>query len=344
MKAHIQPTLDALQENWFLGSELGPKYARVLKRYVDERTDQLGLDAALALGSYPVHTEANKQQRKALRAVLLAEFVMREQPLDIKDKLVGRYKDLSTDQLKQQFCHTFPPFLDDGNRAAWAPNNFTQPSTLVPLYNPADWTNKAVPPYRFITHSIRANSALLKGDPMRQLMEFTAISCAVLSSDKPVAFSNCGLILYVPENNIITTSPTDQWFDNYAGTAKSSKAEGQSMAQHIGEKTIRIGGLLTPDNVLAKQNTPQAMDHYAGAVQSKYNEVIVTGQPNQPMPYGRTDYLHLLGFFLQTNMDGTFPEKYIKSQGDSNIVRLCVTEAAQRLNVRVLYLPTDQIQ
>jgi hypothetical protein len=342
MKPHLDETIKALAEGWFLGGDLGTKYGMVLKRYVDERTDQPALDAALALGAYAVHSDGNKQQRKALRAVLLAQFVMREQPLSIKDQLVARYKGLSTDDLKAEFRHTFPPFLDEGNRASWAPANFTRPFTLGRLLNPEDWRTTAVPPYRFITHALRAGSRLL-ADPNMKLQEWLAISCGVQSSDKPTSYSNHGLILYVPENNVITTSPTDQWFDNFAGTSKSTKAPDQSLAQHIGEKTVAIGGLLTPDNVIAEQNTLAAMNHMAGTSVTAHNEVIVCGVPHYPMPYGRTGLLSVLGLYLQIKTDGTFPSKYLKSKGDVDIIRLAVEDAGRRLGVPVLYLPDPEL-
>lgn len=339
---HFPTTITALDQAWFIGPAMGPKYARILTEKFNSRGDQQAIDDALALGNYLVHSEANKRTRHMIRAVLLAEFLMRGQSVTLKDQLRNQLKSLPDSQLKNKFTHLFPAFIDNGKRPLWAPGNFTAINTLQALNQPANWTGRAIPAYKLFVHSLKHPSALLP-DPIPTLSGWTAISMSVLSSTNPICYSNHGLILGVPENNVLTTSPTDQWFDNYAGTNQSVKATpGHSMPQHVAEKTVMLGGLLSPDEVVQKQGTPQAMQHYAGAVQTQHNEVVVCGVPGQPMPHGATGQLTLLGVFIQTKMDGTLPQRYVQSQGLSTNIEQAVQACANARNVPMLYLPTTR--
>ncbi|WP_143747050.1 hypothetical protein [Chitinimonas sp. BJB300] len=166
---------------------------------------------------------------------------------------------------------------------------------------------------------------------------------SVLGSTKPIAYSNHGLILGVPQNNVLSTSPTDQWFDNYAGTSQSTKAPGQSMAKHIAEKNLMLGGLLTPDQVVMHQGTMGAMQHCAGTALTQHNEIVVCGIAGQPLPHGMTGNLRLLGVFIQTRMDGTLPDRYLKSQGPSHSIEMAASACARNYRVPLLYLPTTQL-
>jgi hypothetical protein len=336
---HVAPTIAALRDAWFMGPVFGGKYGEVLSAKFQARGDQQAVDDALALGFYKWHSEGNKQKRHMMRGVLLAEFLMRNQPLTIRDQLVSQIEVLSAEQLKAKFKNLFPAFNDNGKRVLWAPANFTAMNTLNALNAAADWRVNAIPAYKLFVHTIRHGAAVLN-DPIGTLSNWTAISMSVLSSQKPICYSNHGLILSVPQNNVLTTSPTDQWFDNYAGTDRSVKAQGQPMALHIAEKTLVIGGLLSPDEVLAKQNTPQAMENMAGAAVTKHNEVVVCGLAGQKLPYGLTGALTLLGVFVQTKMDGTLPVDLVKSQGRSADVVQALTACAQQYHVPLLYLPT----
>ena len=338
---HFQPTIAALDQPWFMGPSMGPKYGRILTEKFNARPDQQAIDDALALGNYLVHSEANKQTRHMTRAVLLAEFLMKNQPVQLKDQLRDQLKSLPAAQLKQKFTHLFPAFLDGGKRQSWAPANFTAVATLAALNKPKNWNGQAIPAYKLFVHTLKHPSDVLD-NPIRTLSGWTAISMSVLSSTNTVCYSNHGLILSVPENNVLTTSPTDQWFDNYAGTARSTKAPGQSMPQHIGEKTVMLGGMLTPDEVVQKQGTPAAMQHFAGAAQTQHNEVVVCGVPGQFLPHGVTGQLTLLGVFIQIRMDGTLPDRYMQSQGKARDIEMAVRACATNYHVPMLYLPTTR--
>lgn len=343
MPAHIDTTLAALPEPWFIGAELGEKYARVVREALRSH-DANAVDGALALGGYLVHTESNKRERHALRAVLLAQFVLKGQPLAIKEQLRAQYKNHSVDQLKQAFKNLVPAFNDGDKRAEWNPDRFTNAAMLRGLLNPSDWSARPVPPYKLMIHSVRHGSNLL-AHPYT-ITGWTAISCSVLGSTNPRAYTNHGLILRVPANNILTASHTDQWFDNYAGTDRSTKAQDQSMAQHVADKNLRLGSLLSPDDVVRLQGTngAESIDRMAGTTLTEHNEVIVCGRSGQHLPHGRTGPLLVVGYFLQTRMDGTLPDVLMKSQGPSDLIRVAIADAARQNFLPLYYLPNPHLR
>ena len=343
MFEHYQQTIAVIPEPWLMGPGMGAKYAQRLNQTFAVRTDKQKVEDALALGWYALHTEQNKQHRHAVRAVLLATFLMKGQPTSLAQSFKRHYMTMPIERLKQEFVHLFPAFFEDGKRSSWAPHNFTDPRMLKDLMTYHDWRKGGVPNYKFLVHNVTHPSKALP-NPEKVLSGWLAISASVLSSRKPIAYSNHGLILEVPENNILTTSPTDQWFDNYAGTDKSQKAPGQSMAKHIIEKNLLIGGLLTPDEVVERQNTPTVINHHCGAVPTKHNEVVICGKENEVLPYGKTGRLRLLAVFVQINMDGSFPDFYSKSNGRRAEIRQAVRKCADTFKVPMLYLPTNHMQ
>lgn len=290
-----------------------------------------------------------------MRATLLATFLMKGQPTELSESFRKQFMGLPVERLTQEFTHQFPALFDDGNRSKWAPHNFTDPRMLKELSDIREFTNKKpmVPNYKFIVHNLKRGASALT-NPESVLSGRWAISASVLSNKKPVAFTNHGLILEVPENNILTTSPTDQWFDNYAVGAKEllekgrpeksvKAADSHTMAQHIMEKSLFIGGLLTPDEVIDRQNTPANSNHNCGAVPTKHNEVIVCGRPDEILPHGKTGKVRLLGVFVQIYQDGSFPDFYFKSSAKRAEIRQAVRKCADTFKVPMLYLPTTQM-
>lgn len=352
MFEHYERTIAAIPEPWFMGPGIGQKYVERLNAVFASRTDKQKVDDALALGWYAFHTEENKQHRHAVRAVILAAVLMKGNRAETADFYKRQYKSMTIERLKQEFVHSFPAFFDGGNRGKWSPVNFTHPRTVGALAHITDWTKYPVPPYKFFIHGL-THPAKTLANPELVLSGRLAISAGVLSNKKPIAFTNHGLILEVPENNILTTSPSDQWFDNYAVSKKhldekgrpekSVKADnGHTMAEHIIDKTLRIGGLLTPDEVIDRQGTPAVVNHFCGATPTSHNEVVICGIPDQSLPCGKTGKIRLLGVFIQINMDGTFPDYYKKSQGPRAKIRQDLHQCAHVFKVPMLYLPTSQ--
>jgi hypothetical protein len=106
--SHLQKTLEALNEAWFLGVVAAQEYITRIEAAFDSRldADQPKIDKALSLGFYALrHTEPQREQRLALRAVLLANYLTNPQqdPGTLSGGLRGKYESYSTDALKQEF-------------------------------------------------------------------------------------------------------------------------------------------------------------------------------------------------------------------------------------------------
>jgi len=343
---HIDSTIAAIKENWFIGGNAGPKYAAKLQQEVDRRNDKAQVDAAMALGNYFWPTEEKPQKLHAIRAVLLAAFVIKKTPLVQKDGLVTRYEQLTLEQLKTSFRSQFPPFEDNNKRVQWAPANFTALNTLNDFEQARDWRNRVIPDFRLFVHTLKAGSeGNLLTAPVATLSGWDAISMSVISRDKPSAYSNFGLIMSIPENNILVTSPMDAWFHNRAGgnsSDRGSKSEGLSMSHHILERNAMVTGMLTPTEVLNLTNTQEAfLNHNTGTNLSKYNEIVVTGRANTRLPHGMTGALSVIGLFMHIKKDGTLPARYTTAaqNADTAVIQQNMIAAQNRLNVPLLYLP-----
>lgn len=311
---HIQKTLDAIKnENW-LGGGYGQRYVDQLNQKLQGKNKQ-AIDSALSLGTYLIHSQANQDKRAATRAVLLAQFAVRNQPVQSKDMLTARLKNHTRDQLVKAFRDAMGPMWDNGKRLAWAPQNFTDPTGQVgqALQQRTDWRGKTIPTYKFLVHSLLhsedrlESSANILKNPSGVLSGWDAISCSVISDQKPWPYGCMGLILRVSERNILTTSPTDQQFQNHIGTKygrtdleKTGGLNNQfKLSHHVGEKNSEYGGLKTPTEILAQQGTSPD-----GTYVTKHSEIVVVGRPGVDFGAGATMQIGVPALFLRVDHRG----------------------------------------
>lgn len=310
--SHFAAVLAALRGSWFFtdsvsrstAAEQGRAYASRLEQAFNPRADKEAIESALGLGFYAVHTQANEQKRLALRAVLAAEMLIKNRrPADIP-ALRRPYECLPLDALKRAFVHLFPVGQADSNREKWAPNNFTDPSQLPALKNREDWTGRSVPPYMFLVH-MNANPATsaVWQEPDR-FDRYSASSLTLMSNKKPFTYpgpgQTQGLILRVPENNILVTHYTDLMSQLHLESIAKEKT-GRSLAEEILELISATGGRLeAPETVLNMTNsgTPTV------GMSSKYNEVVVCGKPGVQLPWGVTEKVQVVGMFMLVTKDG----------------------------------------
>lgn len=323
----IRKTLDGIKHaNWLTGG-YGPQYAAQLDRKLANKNKK-AIDGALSLGVYLNHSQSNKEKRVATRAILLAQFAVRNRPVQSKGQILSRLKNLSRDQLAKVFRDSMGSVWDNGKRLAWAPQNFTDPNGTVgqALQQRTDWRNKAIPSFRFMVHSLLhgddrlASSAAILRRPAATLSGWSAISCSVISDQKPWPYGCMGLILRVSERNILTTSPTDQQFKNHIGTkfgrTDAEKTGGLAnqfkLAQHISEKNVEYGGLKTPTEVLAQQGVSPD-----GTYVTQHSEVVVIGQPGVDFGAGATQPITVPALFIRVDHRGeTYqPKKVLKEMG-----------------------------
>lgn len=352
MPDRIDNTYAAIRKPWFMGPGSGNKYVQILDSALEKRlADRARIDQALSLGTYLLHTQGNKNARHVTRAYLLAEFLLQGEPLIHRDALRAHCRGWSRERLIRAFRSCFPVITDQGKRNAWDPANFTQPVARKDLQERRVMRGHQLAPYKFLVHCLtQGKEGNLLVDPATEMRGWDAISTSVISTQKLLPYSNYGLILRVPKNNILTTSPTDQWFDNYAGTARAKEYKPQVpdspqgrglFADQVHDKNLMIGGLLTPDEVLQFTGSQDAIGHMAGAALTAHNEVIVCGRPGAPLHHGVTGAIEVAGAFALVARDGALIERkvghahYAKIKPDT-LDRL--RRMARQQNVPLLYL------
>src|SRR5438552_3643209 len=101
-------TVAELDQPWFIGPHAGTNYRGILTTKFNAAFNRPQIEAALSLGVYLVHSDTNKQHRAALRAVMLANFLMNSHPVDLRDQLKKRYQALDLVSLKRAFANSFP--------------------------------------------------------------------------------------------------------------------------------------------------------------------------------------------------------------------------------------------
>ena len=329
---HVDQTIAAIAEPWFFASPaLGRSYGNLLQNRFDARPDRQAIDDALALGGYLLHIESQRRKRLGLRAVLLANFLMKNYPVAEHAGLRRHYDSLSLDELKKEFVFLFPALTDNDNRATWHPAYFTDPVNLSDLKTQNDWRARVTPRYTFFVHTLMDVHSPVLIDPVSVLSRFSALSMSLVSNARPFSYAPQGVILRVPPNNILTTSASDQFTRTHAPSIHEMRARPEQypgqpiLADHIAELNMLAGGLRTPAEVLMRPPSG-----------TFYNEVVVCGMAGVPLPHGVTGPLTLLGLFIATARDGS-----IGPFGNSSAnERVAVLEGCStRFGVPLSYLP-----
>jgi hypothetical protein len=336
MPNRIDATLDQLNQAWFLGTQ-APHYRRLIENALRTFAPaQLAMiDKALSLGERddkPSPFSLNRatsgqnahetQRRHAVRACLLAEFAIKNRRTDLADPFIGRFESLATNQLVTQFKMLFPLVSDGGNRREWG-QGFTNPQNH-------NSTN-----FRYIVHALRlaegpppgaqatwtpANSIL--NNPNETLEGWSAISCSVIDQSHPSTFRSAGLILDVPPENILTTSPGDQFFPNRTGMvmppwahtpALRLEANGELLTS-IQQIDNEYGGVRTPSEILARTGS-----------NTQYNEIVVCGSSHFIALPGANKSVKVTGLFLK------------ESEAQTQI-HLELGAAAQRLRIPLILI------
>lgn len=94
---------------------------------------------------------------------MLATFVMKKQPISLRDRFYERLEPMLLQDPKNEFTHLFPAFFDNNNnRDSWDPSQFTDPVTLRAFLNPEDWTVRPPPAYKLMIHTVRKGTSVLQ--------------------------------------------------------------------------------------------------------------------------------------------------------------------------------------
>ncbi|MCS6303737.1 MAG: hypothetical protein H8K07_08735 [Nitrospira sp.] len=324
-------TVAELVKPWFFGLQAGATYQNILTTKFNAAPNQQQIDAALSLGGYLGHSEANKQQRAALRAVLLVNFLMKSYPVQYRDRLKERCEKLDLAALKRAFASSFPVgFAGDNNRSVWDPIHLTSLhkhslGQLACLTRPRVYKYcHPLPPFRFIIHGVGNHMGKVFDDPTI-LTQYEVLSMSLMSNLNVHAHDPQGVILRVHQNNILAASPTDVGVKNYApGFKPDNLPNTLTITENLFDIAARTDGLKSPNYLL------QNVRGYP-----YYNEVVVCGKAGVRLPHGVTRVMSVVGLYMSIGVDGV-----IRGAEDTRENRQKrVMAFAKKCNLPVLYIP-----
>lgn len=328
------------------GNAIGLHYAAMIRDKIQTlQLSKWNLDSALSLGATEDQSASREDQRKIMRACLLAELTIRGRPLDeagaIKSKLIA-IKDTGT--LQRMFRSHMPSVMTAQGREAWKPALFTNPASLPPftaigkLAAPALVTHDArAASYKFLISSLPNDSVATLQDLDGTVKKWHAVSASVITEANSIVYGNLGLILSCEPMGILTTSGSDQQFANHTGTARNRKGAAPEMnkplddgrlAEEIQRKFFEVNDLfgstpmrlMSPDEVITHTRLEKAK---ASQVPTGWNEVTLAG----PL-------LSFVGVFLKLNRDGG-----LKTNKDGDVILPAATLSAVRACARSRRIP-----
>jgi hypothetical protein len=321
-------TVAELEQPWFFGPQAGANYRATLTAKFNQAANRAQINTALSLGVYLNHSDANKQQRAALRAVMLANFLMFSHPVELRNRLKKKYERSDVSTLKRVFINAFPALQDNGNRPSWDPANFTDPNTLNGLKTKRSGSHGPhlpLPVFRFIIHGV-GNYMGDVFDTPNILTRYEVLSMSLMSNVNVHSHDPQGVILQVPANNILAAAPTDVAVKNYAPAFDPNNAGALTVTENLIDVAARTGGLRTPDYLL------QNIRGYP-----YYNEVVVCGRAGVPLPQGLTGAMTVVGLYVLTDVNG-------EMRGDPTTRgarELRVKACSRNYHVPVLYIANN---
>lgn len=133
----------------------------------------------------------------------------------------------------------------------------------------------------YIYHSVRdINSQLLNQRAEDVLSQWDVISTSLVNKHRFHGIGNVGLILKVPVQNILSTSPKSLHFPNRIGLGSSAAADVWALSDRIASGVNLAGTCLASSfRFLLKPKTIMAQTQ-------GYNEVLVVGRPGVSLYQG----------------------------------------------------------
>lgn len=292
----------------------GAAYADKLKEAFDARSDKQAVESALNLTFFGFPTDATRKKRDALRAVLAAEMLMKKRlPTEVPN-LRKLHETQQLDGLRRTLVNLFPLSGYDPKRMYWNPEAFTEPILLPDLRIQQSWEGKSVPKYMFLVHVNDDPEKPIWQDPVTELAKYSGSSFTVMSNEKPYVYNSIpqGIIFRVPINNILVTHNTDLMTALHLGSVHTVGKGGRTYAEEILElitaTSVKSGGVEAPTTLLKRTAPPN--DTPTVGIVSRYNEVVVCGKPDVPLPWGVTGKLKVAGFFMLMTKGGTLLQAY----------------------------------
>ena len=293
--------------------------------------NRTALNNALSLNISHDNVAEHQKLRRGVRAIMLAQFVLKKVPLTQAGILKDRWLNQPEDTLRRGFIACFPVIHDahDPARLDWEPSNFTDPKTFR--------TSRTAPVgnYRFIVTCLptddRAKPTL--ADPQKTIAGWAAISTSVIDQSNSVIYGYYGFVLNVPPENVLVANSEDQNLLNHLGTDQTrNKAAEENMdpmikagllSQHLMDLFAAQGRLKSPAECITQNRN------------ERWNEVVVTGRSPST---GRATTVS--GLFYRVASNG---QNYVAARQAKNPITPQIEEWVQECSdwhdLPIIYIP-----
>jgi len=186
----------------------------LLKRYVAAWPKRDKLANYLSLGSRNDTSQAETKRRQTLRCLVLLKLVVGGSAPESTPSFITKYGTDSIALLNQLIVSNLPLFDKSVCRAQWHWSNFTAAASRAGDYD-SNWPGKNVGDFRYIVFGL-PNTKLKAGTSYADIIVKPDIargfflSTSVITNGKVATYYPYGLILSVPEENIVSTHTKDQ--------------------------------------------------------------------------------------------------------------------------------------
>jgi hypothetical protein len=271
----------------------------LLERHVAAWPQRAKLAKYLHLGSRNDQSQAETMRRQAARCCVLLDLVVGGQPPELAPNLIARYSPEPIKLLNQRIESKLPLFNTSNSRAQWHWSNFTAVASRAGDYDSA-WPGKNVGNFRYIVFGLpnaklnagtSSDDIIAKPDTVRRFF----LSTSVITNGKVATYYPYGLILSVPEENIVSTHSKDQATRNYNKNLANPDGSPVFTDLQINDLRANIRGVAAPYDLLPPSAIIQGTTGSEG--NTGYNEVTVLGS------FGGKE-ITPLGFFKKVNAAG----------------------------------------
>jgi hypothetical protein len=292
--------------------------------------NQSEVDSALSLNVRDNNNFAHQMLRKGVRAIMLAQFTLRDVPLSFAKVLKQRWLNQDGETIRKGFLASFPliPDAKDPDRACWDQQYFTDPKSFP------DWVNwKDNCQYCFILHCLPPDDSACNtlANPNVTIASWDAISTSVVDETNSVIYGYYGFVLTVPKENIVAADSKDQNLLNHLGTIQTRSPNHE---RYLNKQTK--DGLLTQhlaDLFAYQERLKTPLECIRQDRDGRWNEVIVMGRSLS----GRPTTVSALFYRVSSNH-----RYYVPGVGKSQItdkIEGWVTDASIAHKIPIIYIP-----
>lgn len=232
---------------------------------------------------------AETERRNGVRTLLFLAFTEGKQPLALAESFKAKYLVMNESAIKTEIKGRLPVLDTSSLRAFWDPNTFT----TVP---PMPQIQMAPPQFRYLVFAMM-NSYTGRGTSYEtilkrpDILKSFLVSCSIIDEKHKPTYYPYGFILFVPKENIASTSRKDQSFKNYK-PEDPLKPMTPVVKNDMVDEVRRVAtsySMKSPDTILAETKEKGSFG---------YNEIVVLGTG----PNGTE--IRLVGMFMKVDTAG----------------------------------------